>query len=297
MEGVGSPKAAREPRPEGFVVARIAGEAEVHRAPHVLVEEGLSNHADPSTWGAGGGIVGEPVGGGPPVEASAPAAPEGGGDSEDLAPRAPAPPMDAAPPASPPQRHQRGATPWDEGLGELPSAYQDDTFLALPRDPTTLWLFWDFAPSTIEEARRDLVDPRVRLRLFDEGGLVREQDLALESRSFYLHDLAPGRSYRAELLVVGANGEHRIGSPTNQAALPPKGPSSIVDDRFATLPWGLPLGGDLDLLTHGVSLAGIPESERAALWAASRPGERLGGSESLGGGSQSGRPWVSSRER
>lgn len=201
-----------------------------------------------------------------------------------------APPSDvrlAAPPTS----------MWDEELGELPASYQDDTFLALPRDPSTLWIFWDFSPRTIEEARYGLEDPRVRLRLFGDERLLREVDLALESRSYYLVELEPGRSYKAELFFVGNNGERLIGHPANRMRLPTKGPSPLIDDRFATIPWGMPLHGGLDLFAAGMIGPWLSDAEREALRVASGSGGPLGASENLGGGTASGRPLYSDRDR
>ncbi len=194
------------------------------------------------------------------------------------------------PPTSPDEPNR-----WDEGLGELPGAYEDDAVVALARDPNTLWLFWDFARATVEDARRGLIEPRVRLRVFEQGRLVREIDLALESRSFYVSGLSAGHTFTAELVFVAQNGERLIGRSSNPMALPPKGPSPIVDDRFATLPWGLPLARRFDLFADGMSLPPISNSERDALRAASQLGNRLGASEQArrlsGGGSMSARAW------
>jgi len=192
-----------------------------------------------------------------------------------------------APPEPPPPAPQP-----IERLGELPWAYDDDAFVALPRDPMTMWLFWDFSQETLAKAREGLEDPRVRLRVWDGENVVRELDLAIESRSFYVNELPSGRSYRGELVFVGRNGERRIGQASNQVHLPPVGPSPIIDDRFATIPWGLPLGPNLDLFAHGAPGPDISNLERQALRSASHPDLRLGASERAtvrGGGSLSAR--------
>ncbi|HWV38945.1 MAG TPA: DUF4912 domain-containing protein, partial [Vulgatibacter sp.] len=140
-------------------------------------------------------------------------------------------------------------------------------------------------------------DPRVRLRVFDGDTLMRELDLALESRSFYVTDLPSGRSYRGELVFVGRNGERLIGHPSNQVQLPPLGPSPVIDDRFATIPWGLPLGPGLDLFAHGAPGPDLSNLERQLLRSASHPDQRLGASERMsarGGGSLSARSLSSS---
>ncbi|AKU90650.1 DUF4912 domain-containing protein [Vulgatibacter incomptus] len=238
-QGPGAPSVAREPPPEGHLVARLEGEAAARNAPHPLTEERLH------------------------------------------------PPRRAEPPGPPPPQ---------EWLGDLPWAYEDDAFVALARDPATLWIFWDFSRATVDGARWNLDEPRVRLRIFGDEGLVREADVALESRSFYVGGLTPGRRYRAELVFVGRNGERRIGAPSNEMALPPVGPSSIIDDRFVTLPWGLSLARRLDLFARGMEWPAISDSERQALLSASRS-QKLGASErSVAGRKDAGdRPWSGSR--
>lgn len=194
-----------------------------------------------------------------------------------------------APPEPPPRPQPALPIEW---LGELPWAYDDDAFVALPRDPMTMWLFWDFSPATLARAREGIDDPRVRLRVYDENTVVRELDLALESRSYYVTDLPSGRSYRGELVFVGRNGERLIGHPSNAVHLPPVGPSPVIDDRFATIPWGLPLGPNLDVFAHGAPGPDISNLERQALRSASHPDQRLGASERMsvrGGGSLSAR--------
>lgn len=133
----------------------------------------------------------------------------------------------------------------------LPAAYRDDTFVALARDPFTLWLMWDYAARTIEAAREGLHNPRTKLRIFREGQLSRDFDFALESGSYYVSELEPGRRYVAEIVYVGDNGERRIGAPSNSVDLPPIGRSFVVDDRFATLPWASRLSRGLDLFERG----------------------------------------------
>jgi hypothetical protein len=136
---------------------------------------------------------------------------------------------------------------YDEGLGDLPWGYGDDAFVALPRDPTTLFLYWDLARGTVERGFEGLDHGRAQLWVFVEAGegweRLRAVEFALESRGFYLHDLEPGRTYRAEIHAIDGRGNERlVGRSSNAVRLPPVGPSPIVDDRFARIPWDMPLG-------------------------------------------------------
>lgn len=163
----------------------------------------------------------------------------------------------------------RGAEGWKSGeryeehLGELSSSYRDDVFVALPRDPRTLFVYWDHAEGTRARAFEGLEDPRAQLWVFAraDGGWerTRAMEFALESRSYYVHDLVPGQTYRAEIHAVDRAGRTRpLGEGSNEVQLPPFGPSPVVDDRFVRLPWSLPLGRLL-----GPGHPGTPFSEEA----------------------------------
>jgi hypothetical protein len=170
----------------------------------------------------------------------------------------------------------------DEGLGELPWTYGDDLLVALPRDPRTLFVYWDQGQATLDAAFAHLERPKVQLWIFARGAdweRVAVLDVALEARGWYVHDLEPGRTYRAELHVVGAGGQDRpLPGPSNATGLPPKGPSHIVDDRYATLPWGVPLPKLV-----GPGMPGGPFSEAARALLASLSGWDRFGAGSAGG--------------
>ena len=77
-----------------------------------------------------------------------------------------------------------------------------------------------------------------------DGGWTRVKvlDFALESRSYYIHDLEPGRVYRAEVHVVDRHGRERlVPRSSNEMMLPPVGPSPLVDDRFMRILWSEPM--------------------------------------------------------
>ncbi|MFY0578668.1 DUF4912 domain-containing protein [Cystobacter fuscus] len=123
-------------------------------------------------------------------------------------------------------------------LGVLPVDYADDTIVLLPRDPHTLFVFWDFKATTRERAAQGLEYPRVVMRLYDDRDtLLGVTDVALESRSFYIGGLPAGRPYRVELHFVGRDGRsRRIGHSSNRVFLPPAGPSADTSVRFLRMP-------------------------------------------------------------
>ena len=195
---------------------------------------------------------------------------------------------------------------YDEQLGELPYSYGDDMLMALPRDPKTLFLYWDHAQDTLQHAWRDVEGGRAQLWVFarERDGRwthVRSVDFALESRSYYVHDLEPGRVYRAEIHIVDLHGQHRLlPRPSNEMTLPPVGPSPIIDDRFMRILWNEPLRR---LLREAYPGGPFPEDVRSQLarlseWSgfAGRPGG--GSAGGMGGRSpsptSSSAPWSAS---
>jgi hypothetical protein len=183
-----------------------------------------------------------------------------------------------------------GGTVYDEQLGDLPWGYGDDAFVALARDPRTLFVYWDHARETVARAFEGLDHPRVQLWVFGQAGAgwdrLRTLDFALESRGFYVHDLEPGRTYRAEIHVVDRAGRDRLlGPSSNEVRLPPVGPSPVVDDRFIRIPWEMPLGRLL-----GPGHPGAPFSDEArALLARLSDWSRFGGTWGGSAGGMGGR--------
>lgn len=147
---------------------------------------------------------------------------------------------------------------YEENLGELPLDYGNDLALALARDPHTLFITWDFSPGLLARASQGLEAPRAVLRVFDAGSQVREEEIALESRSFYIHGLVPGRPYRVEVHFVGRDGRsRRIGSSTHLLTLPRVGVSPDTSVRFIRVPPPQPPGAQ-GVPPAGVRAGGLP---------------------------------------
>lgn len=190
--------------------------------------------------------------------------------------------------APPRAEEELGEPAWQERLGDLPWGYGDDAFVALPRDPRTLFLYWDLSRETVHRGFEGLDHPRAQLWIFlrsaDGWARLRTAEFALESRGFYVHDLEPGREYRAEIHAVDRHGRERLlARPSNPVALPPVGPSPIVDDRFARIPWDRPLG------RVGAGHPGGPFSDEARALLA-RLSDWASGTSSEGGPAGRGRP-------
>src|SRR2546428_1792342 len=136
----------------------------------------------------------------------------------------------------------------NEGLGELPWAYGDARLVGLVRDPTTVFIYWDFSQQQIEQAFAGLGSARAVIKLWNarNGGseLVRETDVHLEARGWYVRELPPGLELRAELWAVGERGA-RLMRVARPARLPPAAPSEQLEAFYLRLALDQPITGGI----------------------------------------------------
>ena len=132
----------------------------------------------------------------------------------------------------------------NEGLGELPWGYGDQRLVSLVRDPTTLFVYWDFSQQQIEQAFHALGPARAVLKLWSARGgageLVREAEVHLDARGWYVRELPPGSELRAELWAVGDKGARMLRS-ARPVRLPPSVPSDQLDAFYLRLSLDQPL--------------------------------------------------------
>ncbi len=128
--------------------------------------------------------------------------------------------------ATPPADRAQG-----EDLGQLPLGYGDGRLVALVRDPATLFIYWDLSPQQVEQAFSGLGPARALLKLWNprHGGreLVRETEVRLETRGWYVRDLPAGTELRVELWAVGERGARLL-----RAARPIRLPQSLPSDQL-----------------------------------------------------------------
>jgi hypothetical protein len=114
--------------------------------------------------------------------------------------------------------------------------------VALPVDPQTLFVFWSFSRATLDAARAGLEAPRAVLRIYEGDLLVRELPFEPSAKSFYVHGLKAGSTYRVEAFWVDGRGvAKRIGEASNAIALPAQAPSSDLTVRFLQVPPEMPV--------------------------------------------------------
>ena len=125
-----------------------------------------------------------------------------------------------------------------DGLGDLPRGYDDGRLVALVRDPQTLFLYWDFSAHQIEQAFAGLGAAKAVLKLWNTRGagadLVREADVHLEARGWYVRDLPSGLEVRVEIWAVGERGA-RLLRAARPVRLPPALPSDQLEAVYLTL--------------------------------------------------------------
>src|SRR5438128_4521003 len=114
-------------------------------------------------------------------------------------------------PAAAQPHHHLGL--WAEELGELPWTYGDGRLVTLLRDPRTIFVSWDLSQQQIEQAFGGLGAARAMLKLWTapQGGeFLREMEVHLEARGWYVRELLPGLDLRVELWAVGERGARMI---------------------------------------------------------------------------------------
>jgi hypothetical protein len=124
----------------------------------------------------------------------------------------------------------------NEGLGELPWSYGDGRLVALIRDPNTLYVYWDFSPQQIDAAFSGIGPARAILKLWsNRGAMVRETEVHLEARGWYVRELPAGLELRAEVWAVGEKGARMLRA-ARPVRMPPAAPSDQLDAFYARLP-------------------------------------------------------------
>jgi hypothetical protein len=132
--------------------------------------------------------------------------------------------------------------PFEPGPFASPREVGTDAPLLLVRDPSTLFVFWDFRRELERGAALGLREPRLLLRLHRGADLDRTLELPLTSRSTYVTGLTSGQEYTAEVLLLGRDGWTRpVGSRSVARRLPPGRVSTQLEVRTLRLPWSEPL--------------------------------------------------------
>jgi hypothetical protein len=144
-------------------------------------------------------------------------------------------------PESDVRTHSPGAAaPTREGgsgePGELPKGYGDGRLVCLVRDPSCAYIYWDLSQQQIELAFGGLGAARAALKLSSlKGENVREVEVHLEARGWYVRELVPGSELRVELWALGEHGS-RLLRAARPLRMPPALPSDDLNMEYLEVP-------------------------------------------------------------
>ena len=188
------------------------------------------------------------------------------------------------------RRAPASAERFEPGPFASPREVGTDAPLLLVRDPTTLFVFWDFRRELERGAALGLREPRLLLRLHRGSDLDRTLELPLSSRSTYVTGLTSGQEYTAEVLLLGRDGWTRpVGSRSMARRLPPGRVSARLEVRTLRLPWSEPLPGAPEPSTPAAPRLEPLDSPRRVPLPTSPGGRGPGDGSGPSGGPRSGR--------
>lgn len=164
-------------------------------------------------------------------------------------------------------------------LTDLPSRYNEDTLVLLPRDPFTLYAYWELREETAHRARAASAAGRAVLRVFDVSEIDfngfnahRQFDVqvSLDAGNWYVQVPVAGRTWLAEIGFVARDGRFASMRRSNAIALPPDTFAREPAAHFVTIRPDVPLrrfqAGLLRKVAEGKALS---EEERQKLFAMS----------------------------
>jgi len=126
---------------------------------------------------------------------------------------------------------------------ELPQGYGDHILVALPRDPSWVYLFWEIDFSRLKRVMRDMGISRdnagweFRVHLLDPKDFNHSltnygADLDVSQGAGYLNLSPPGSTFKVELKLMGPGGSFRSVLETDPFTLPADRPSPRMDENW-----------------------------------------------------------------
>lgn len=122
----------------------------------------------------------------------------------------------------------------------LPQHYHQDKFVALARDPSTLFVYWNIQADAVKEMARQMGDTVYAksvwtIRLTNLSNAVSENvEIDLDARNWYI-GVHPGCQYTVEIGLLRPDGVffRALSAPT--VSIPPLGYSHIYDKQWMIL--------------------------------------------------------------
>lgn len=128
-----------------------------------------------------------------------------------------------------------------------PETYGENAITLMVRDPYWLFTYWEFAPELRAElagriGEEALLASRLVLRVYDVTGVdpdhaneYRDIDIAPGARNWYINVMRVEREYCVDVGLITPDGEFVVIARSNRVALPPVGPSDVIDEEWVTL--------------------------------------------------------------
>lgn len=144
-------------------------------------------------------------------------------------------------------------------FGELPRVYGPPLLFAIPRDPRTIFTYWNVDWSDVF-SRGEPSDRQVYLRV-RKGDGTDESEAIVEPMmgSYYAGVVQPGGAYQTELGFYDAGGGWSAVATSELVTMPPDSASENVELDLATVPFHLSFQRLIDLLraSNGNALSAI----------------------------------------
>ena len=130
---------------------------------------------------------------------------------------------------------------------EYPRSYGESSISLMVRDPYWLFSYWEVAPDLRADLAARLGDDvlsrsRLVLRVYDVTGTdpdhavsFHDIDVAPGARNWYINVMRIEREYCVDLGLVTPDGSFIVIARSNRVALPPVGPSDVVDEEWVTI--------------------------------------------------------------
>ena len=145
------------------------------------------------------------------------------------------------------------------GLPELPKTYGAPLLFAIPRDPRTLFTYWNVDWSDLF-SEREPMDRQVYLRVRTGDGSD-ESEAAIEPMlgSYYAEVVQPGGEYQTELGYYDGSGNWLPIATSDTVKMPPENVSENVELDLATVPFHLSFQRLVDIfrISNGNALSPI----------------------------------------
>lgn len=156
-------------------------------------------------------------------------------------------------------RHTEPGYEFGLEYGELPRVYGDPLLFAIPRDPRTLFVYWNVDWASVF-AGGEPIDRQVYIRV-RQGDGGEESQAAVEPMlgSHYATVERPGSAYQVELGYYNATGAWNKVAASQSVTTPPESGSEDVTLDLATVPFHLSFQRLIDLFraSNGDALSAI----------------------------------------